>query len=99
MKKAFNYIGVISIIALLASCVPQRKLEEEQTKRSNCEKELADLKTANQNCESKLDEATKSLADNNRRIQQLLKDTAYLGDNYRTFSSKYQNLLVLLNFF
>lgn len=92
MKKSFNYISVIAIMALFASCVPQRKLEEEQTKRSSCEKELADLKTANQNCESKLDEATKSLADNNKRIQQLLKDTAYLGDNYRTFSSKYQKL-------
>lgn len=92
MKTYSNSIFVFVTIALLASCVPQRKLEEELAKRTNCEKELAALKTTNQECETKLDEATKSLADNARAIKQLSKDTAELGDNYRTFLSKYQKI-------
>lgn len=92
MKKQYSYIFVLLALGMIASCVPQRKLEEEQTKRSNCEKELSALKTSSQECETKLDEATKKLTDDTRKIQQLLKDTADIGNNYRTFASKYEKL-------
>ena len=48
MKKSMNYFVVIVLTGALFSCVPQRKLEEEQAKRESCEKELADLKTKSQ---------------------------------------------------
>ncbi|MES2591154.1 MAG: OmpA family protein [Bacteroidota bacterium] len=92
MKKYANYIPVLLLITLMISCVPQRKLEEEQAKRKDCDKELAALKSTNQNSETKLTEITKSLADNQKKIGQLQKDTTDLGSNYRTFASKYQKL-------
>ncbi len=92
MKTYFKYISVLAIVGLMASCVPQRKLEEEQAKRGNCEKELSTLKTNFQTCETKLDEATKSLADNLKRIEQLVKDTTSLGEDSRLFAGKYHKI-------
>lgn len=92
MKTYFKYISILAVAGSMVSCVPQRKLEEEQAKRSNCEKELSTLKTNFQACETKLDEATKSLADNAARIEQLLRDTTTIGSNYRTFAAKYEKI-------
>jgi len=92
MKNYLNYFTVIAIISLLSSCVPQRKLEEEQAKRKSCDTDLAALKTLSQECETKLTEATKNLADNLKQIGELQKDTSSLGANYRTFASKYDKL-------
>jgi chemotaxis protein MotB len=92
MKKYYSYISVLAVISMMVSCVPQRKLEEEQTKRTNCEKELSALKTTNQECETKLDEATKSLTDHTKRIQQLLKDTTEMGSEFRLAAAKYEKL-------
>lgn len=80
------------LISIIYSCVPQRKLEEEQTKRKNCDRDFAALKTANQECETSLTEAQKNLADNLKQITALSKDTTLLGNNYRLFSSKYDKL-------
>ena len=92
MKNRIKYIVVLMFASALYSCVPQRKLEEEQAKRKNCEKDLAGLQISSQECETKLNEATKSLADNKKRIEELLKDTSALGSDYRTFESKYEKL-------
>lgn len=92
MKTHWNYFFAIIFINTIISCVPQRKLEEELAKRSTCEKELSDLKTVNQANEAKLDEATKSLADNARQIQQLIKDTTETGKSCRYFATKYEKI-------
>jgi chemotaxis protein MotB len=92
MKKSMNYFVVIVLTGALFSCVPQRKLEEEQAKRESCEKELADLKTKSQDCETKLTEANKQLADNQKMIVGLEKDTAIIGNSYRTLVNKYDKL-------
>lgn len=92
MKTYWNYFLAIIFISAMASCVPQRKLEEEQAKRSASEKELSTLKATNQANEAKLDEATKSLADNTRQIQELIKDTTEIGKNYRLFNAKYEQI-------
>lgn len=92
MKKLYYYITLISIASVLFSCVPQRKLEEEQAKRKSCDTELAALKISTQECETKLTEATKNLADNIKQIAGLQKDTALLGTNFRLFSAKYDKL-------
>jgi chemotaxis protein MotB len=91
MKKLVNYIGIVIIISLF-SCVPQRKLEEEQSKRKSCETELADLKTKSQNFETLLTEANKSIADNTKIINGLQKDTSILGTSYRGLTNKYDKL-------
>jgi chemotaxis protein MotB len=92
MKNLFNYTAIIVFTGALFSCVPQRKLEEEQGKRKSCEKELADTKAANQEFETKLNEANKSIVDNVKQITNLRKDTADLGNNYRTSVAKYEKL-------
>lgn len=92
MKRTNNYIAVFILTASLFSCVPQRKLEEEQTKRKSCETELADLKTRSQDCDTKLTEATKNLADNNKIITGLEKDTSIVGTSYRSLTAKYDKL-------
>ncbi len=92
MKNHFNYIIVFFILSAMLSCVPQRKLEEEQAKREKCEKDLAALKISNQDCETKLTEASKSLADNLKKVADLQIDTATAGTNYRNLVSKHNNL-------
>ncbi len=92
MKNSIKYITVLLIMSTFYSCVPQRKLEEEQAKRKSCEQELTDLKMLNQKNETKLNELIKSLGDNKKRIAELLSDTSTLGTNYRTFAAKYEKL-------
>ncbi|MES2396149.1 MAG: OmpA family protein [Bacteroidota bacterium] len=92
MKNFYNAIAIILMVSVMFSCVPQRKLEEEQAKRKTCDTDLAALKIANQSCETKLTEATKSLADDIKIISNLQKDTAMCGSNYRTFLAKYDKL-------
>lgn len=92
MKNFYNAIAVILMVSVMFSCVPQRKLEEEQAKRKTCDTDLAALKITNQNCETKLTEATKSLADDIKIITNLQKDTAMCGSSYRTFLAKYDKL-------
>jgi chemotaxis protein MotB len=91
MKNLNNYITVF-IITSLFSCVPQRKLEEEQAKRKSCETELADLKTKSQNSETLLTEANNSIASNTKIINGLVKDTSILGTSYRGLTAKYDKL-------
>lgn len=92
MKKSMNYFVVIALTGALFSCVPQRKLEEEQAKRESCEKELAELKIKSQDCETKIIEANKQLTDNQKMIAGLEKDTAVIGNSYRTLVNKYDKL-------
>jgi chemotaxis protein MotB len=92
MNKPSNYIAALFISATLFSCVPQRKLEEEQAKRKSCETELADLKSRSQEFETKLTEANKSIADNTKVITGLQKDTSIVGTSYRSLTAKYDKL-------
>jgi chemotaxis protein MotB len=92
MKKFSNYIAILTCTSVLFSCVPQRKLEEEQSKRKNCETELAELKTKSQDCDTKLTEATKAIADNTKMINGLEKDTSIIGTSYRSLTTKYDKL-------
>lgn len=91
MKK-ISYIAAITLATALFSCVPQRKLEEEEAKRKSCESELADLKTKSQDCDTQLTEAKKQMADDQKSITGLQKDTAILGTSYRNLTSKYDKL-------
>ena len=92
MKKVSHYTTTIILIASMVSCVPQRKLEEEQAKRKSCETELADLKSKSQNSETLLTEATKKLTDDVKILTGLQKDTAIGGNSYRSLTAKYDKL-------
>ncbi|MDQ3047095.1 MAG: OmpA family protein [Bacteroidota bacterium] len=92
MKKNLRYIVAISVAVSLFSCVPQRKLEEEEAKRKTCETELEALKTSCRDCDTKLTEAAKTLADDQKIMNGLQKDTSILGTSYRSLTSKYDKL-------
>ncbi len=72
--------------------MPQRKLEEEQARRANCEKELTALKNSYQDCDTKLTEATKKLEDYFKEISGLQKDTLITGTSLRNLISRYDKL-------
>lgn len=86
-----NLLLFILATAML-SCVPQRKLAEEQAKREKCEKELAALKITSQECETNLTEASKNLADNLKKVAALQIDTANAGTSYRGLVAKHAKL-------
>lgn len=92
MKNTVNYCLIFLLSVTIFSCVPQRKLEEEQTKRANCEKDFAALKTSAQDCDTKLTETQKNLADCTRQVEELKKDTSFLGTSYRNLIPKYATL-------
>jgi len=91
MKK-LNYITALLFSILLFSCVPQRKLEEEQARRNSCEKELSALKDSFQLCDTRLTEATKKLSDYLREVTGLERDTSIIGTSLRNLTSKYDKL-------
>jgi len=92
MKNPLNYITIISFSITLFSCVPQRKLEEEQARRANCENELATLKNSYQGCDTKLTETIKKLEDSSKDVVGLQRDTSIIGTNLRNLTSKYDKL-------
>ena len=92
MKNSIQYIALIAITSCIVSCVPQRKLEEEQSKRKSCETELATYKSSGQNCETNYTEAKQKIADHEKSIAGLVRDTAIIGINYRNLTSKYDKL-------
>lgn len=92
MKRPIQYLLMAACAVSLYSCVPQRKLEEEQAKRKSCEEELAALKTKEQDESTRLNEDEKKLTDLTKEINALEKDTAVMGVSYRTLVSKYDKL-------
>ncbi|MGQ0827508.1 MAG: OmpA family protein [Bacteroidota bacterium] len=92
MKNKINYIPALVLILFIVSCVPQRKLEEEQAKREKCEIELAAVKSICQDCDTKLTESIKQIADQVKIIAGLQKDTSITATSYRNLVAKYDKL-------
>ncbi len=88
-KAAFSLI----ISTLLFSCVPQRQLEEEQSKRRNCETELEATKTTRQSMETELNETKAKMADSDKRLSGLRNDTNILGTSLRLKTDQYAQLM------
>jgi len=86
------HISLIGFIFLLISCVPQRMLEDEKSKRKSCEEELSALKTRNQEDETQNKEMKVTLKDVQDRVEKLQKDTALVGSSYRLMALKYDKL-------
>lgn len=90
MRKILLPIS-ISIITL-ASCVPQRLMEETKSKLISCETELGILKKTCQETESKNAEMKETLSKNEKDLVGLKRDTAILGTNLRLLQNKYDKL-------
>jgi len=94
MIKKFLCLSALSAV-LLSSCVPARKLDECNEKRTACENELSALKTTNQSNEAKLKELNEQLTQNNKDIKILSNDTMQMGSEIRILEKKYDKLNTL----
>ncbi|MBI2271595.1 MAG: OmpA family protein [Bacteroidetes bacterium] len=84
--------SLVGLAIVLTSCVPQRLLEEEKTKRKSCEEELSSIKTRQQEFEAQNKEMKITLNDVQQRLDKLQKDTALMGSSYRLMALKYDKL-------
>ncbi len=91
MAKLFSAIVPVCIL-LLASCVPQRLLEETKAKLTNCEVEVSDLKKAQQDNESKIASMKDQITKDEKELDDLRRDSAIAGSNYRQLMTKYDKL-------
>src|SRR4051812_15626891 len=89
------FLFVIFCLAVLASCVPARLLDESKSKLSNCENELSALKTSTQNSQSQLAELKEQTSNDKRSLDGLRRDTSIVGANLRNMTSKYDKLNML----
>jgi len=90
MQK-IRFILFLTTLALV-SCVPQRKMEEEQAKRKSCEDELSALKTKDQEAETQNKEMKTQMEDAKEKLGILQKDTGIVGSDYRLMANKYNKL-------
>lgn len=87
-KNIFYVAALIGVI----SCVPSRLLEESKAKLNSCETELAALKKTSQENDAKLTSVKEQAGKDQKAIEQLRKDTATVGSNYRALSNKHEKL-------
>ena len=90
MKQLLCFTALAAV--LLTSCVPARKLDECNEKRTACENELTALKTTNQGNEAKIKEQNEQLVKFTKENEGLRRDTGILGSNYRILTVKYDKL-------
>jgi len=83
----------LSLSTLLFACVPQRQLEEEQSKRRSCETELEATKTTKQSMEADLNETKSKMTDAEKRLSGLRNDTNIYGTSLRLKSEQYSQLM------
>lgn len=86
------YSSIIISLLLLASCVPQRLMEETKAKLDNCETESAAAKKSVTELEAKNAEMKETIAKDEKDLAGLKRDTAILGTNLRLLSNKYDKL-------
>lgn len=90
MKKLLLPVCIMALA--MASCVPQRVMEETKSKLSACETDLAASKKASQEAEAKLAELTEKMAKDSKDMAALQKDTSLLGSSLRLLQNKYDKL-------
>jgi chemotaxis protein MotB len=79
--------------SLLLSCVPERKLAEEQSKRKNCETDLESTKAKKLSLEAELGETKEKMMDIDKRLTGLRNDTNVFGTSLRLKSEQYMQLM------
>ncbi len=90
-----NNILYSVLIAVFASCVPARVMEETKTKLNTCETELAALKKSCQENEAKLTELKEQATKDQKTIDALKRDSTITGNSYRSLISKFDKLNLL----
>ena len=86
------YLPFSLVCVLLASCVPQRLLEETKSKLSTCETESATAKKSLADADNKILEMKETMAKEEKELAGLKRDTAIMSTNLRLLSNKYDKL-------
>lgn len=92
MKNALLYL---TIIALLASCVPARQMEEMTSKKEQLEKENTSLKAQKQDLEGRLSDCETLTAELEKQNASLIADTTSFGVSFRQIRAQYDKLIEL----
>jgi len=90
-----KHLFFIVSIALFASCVPARLMEEAKAKLNVCETELSTLKKSCQENEAKLAELKDKSAKDQKSLEAFRNDTTVNGNSYRNLVAKYDKLNLL----
>lgn len=86
------YSSIIASLFLLASCVPQRLMEETKSKLSTCETESAAAKKSANEFEAKNAELNEKLVKEEKELAGLQRDTSIMATNLRLLQNKYDKL-------
>lgn len=90
IKQLLSFTALAAV--LLTSCVPARKLDECNEKKTACENELGALKTTNQGNEARIKELNEQMVKFTKENDGLRRDTGIMGSNYRILTVKYDKL-------
>ena len=90
------FIGLIVSVVVVCSCVPAKRYNELLEKEQKCSEELAKFKTDALNFEAKAADLEAKLDVLTGQVSSLKKDTADIGQRYRTLIAKY-NKMSLIN--
>jgi len=85
MKKLFFIVATIS---LLSSCVTSKQFKDLEGRLNDCNNKVDSLSTLSTNLEGQLADAKTDIANLTKNIEQLVKDTADLGQKLRYLTGK-----------
>ena len=92
LSSAFSITIGSLLLTVFVACVPANKLKDEQAKRENCEKELANYKASSQALETQLAELKDKQVEIEKQLAGLKSDTAIMGKSYRTLTVQYDKV-------
>lgn len=84
--------AVLSCLVLLASCVAERKYQDEVAKLNSCSEERAKLRSDNLNLSASNSDLQIELDDLKKKAETLRNDTAMLGSTLRRTTANYEKL-------
>ncbi|MDP4267696.1 MAG: hypothetical protein Q8880_09730 [Bacteroidota bacterium] len=100
MKKNNYWLFVLFFPLFIISCVPARQFDDLKARSNKCEDDLAKYKSENQDLTNKNMEMTSLIETQNKKIKNLVIDTAELGNtlkritvNYHELDKTYESLL------
>jgi chemotaxis protein MotB len=92
MLKIRPVAVVLSCVVVLASCVSERKFQDEMAKLNSCAEERAKLRSDNLNLSASNSDLQIELDDLKKKAETLRNDTAMLGNTLRRTTSNYEKL-------
>lgn len=87
-----NLMTIIFCLAMMASCVPAKKVEDIKRKKEICEEERAALKEQNRKLDEQFTELSEKYEDLQKRSKALQLDTSIQGKSLRVLTKNYDKL-------